>query len=460
MADARRRPIAPVRKLVAAVLGTFAVFVMLFGAGMQSWAIVAVGLAVLVLAISMVLVNTIRGGARAWVAGTAHVMTATEPPASSTYGRCELQIVIDAPGLPAASIKVRESRVPVAKWPLPGVTLPIMVAVDDLRHVRILWDEALTHAEAAATMEPEGGYLPETDDILFEEDEPPWSRRGPDDPVAADLPDDMDGGIRDEPVVVHQSTPGGPIVLEGTVIEQPSNGESRSVPLPRRARSKHDKGNGNGAATAVADPAEVDDPLEPEPEQRLPEPEAVDDEDLADLITPYPSAHPGPSGSIHGVGVTVLVTDLARSIEFYRDMLGFYEIDGGDGNAVLASGDTRLVLRAINDLSPAGPRTVHLNLEVGDITATHDELKSKGVKFTYGPRAVNKGARLELWAAAFKDPDGHGIAITQWRNRAEEADREAADRETAEPEAAEPETTDRETTGREATDRQAADDGA
>jgi catechol 2,3-dioxygenase-like lactoylglutathione lyase family enzyme len=438
VADARRRPIAPVRKLVAAVLGTIAVFVMLFGAGMQSWAIVAVGLAVLVLAISMVLVNTIRGGARAWVSGTAHVMTATEPPASATYGRCELQIVIDAPGLPAASIKVRESRVPVAKWPLPGVTLPIMVAVDDLRHVRILWDEALTHAEAAATMEPEYHYVPESDDILFEEDEPPWSRRGPDEPVTADLTDDLGGGIRDEPVVMHQPTPGGPIVLEGTVVEPPSSGEPRSVPLPRRARAKRDKGDGNGPATAVADPASsgpavADDPVESDPidlplDDESGIPPAADD-DFADLIAAYPSAHPGPSGSIHGVGVTVLVTDLARSVEFYRDMLGFYEIDGGDGNAVLASGDTRLVLRAISDLSPAGPRTVHLNLEVGDITATHDELKAKGVKFTYGPRPVNKGAKLELWAAAFKDPDGHGIAITQWRSRPEETDRQPVDRQ-------------------------------
>jgi len=425
VADARRRPIAPVRKLVAAVLGTFAVFVMLFGAGMQSWAIVAVGLAVLVLAISMVLVNTIRGGARAWVAGTAHVMTASEPPASSTYGRCELQIIIDAPGLPAASIKVRESRVPVAKWPLPGVTLPIMVAVDDLRHVRILWDDALTHTEAAASMAPEPDYLSETDDILFEEDEPPWSRRGPDEPVTADLTDDLGGGIRDEPVVVHQPTPGGPIVLEGTVVEQPSTADPRTVPLPRRARSKRDKGNGNGATTTVAEPPPADDPLEPEPVEPVAEESALDDGDLDDLITAYPSAHPGPSGSIHGVGVTVLVTDLARSIEFYRDMLGFYEIDGGEGNAVLASGDTRLVLRVISDVSPAGPRTVHLNLEVGDVQATHEELKAKGVKFTYGPRPVNKGAKLELWAAAFKDPDGHGIAITQWRNRPDEPDQQA-----------------------------------
>jgi catechol 2,3-dioxygenase-like lactoylglutathione lyase family enzyme len=404
VADARRRPIAPVRKLVAGVLATFAAFIVLFGAGMQSWAIVALGVAVIVLAIGLVFVTTIRGGARAWVAGTAHVVSASEPPASSSYGRCELQIVIDAPGLPGAAIKVRDPRVPVAKWPDHGATLPIMVAVDDIRHVRILWDDVLTHAEAAASgfSRPASGGLSDADllgDDLFPDEEPPWSRR-PDEPfpdldgaepVTADLTDDLGGGIRDEPVVVHQK-PGGPIVLEGTLVE-PSV-EPRSVPLPRRAKAASHEQNGGeaGAATAVADPPD-------------------------DAASPYPSAHPSPGGSIHGVGVTVLVTDLDRSIAFYRDMLGFYEVDNGDGNAVLASGETRLVLRSISDLEPAGPRTVHVNLEVGDVTAMYEELKEKGVRFTYAPRVVNRGSKLDLWAAAFRDPDGHGIALTQWRNR-------------------------------------------
>ncbi len=46
------RPIAPIRKVSAAVLGTIAVFIMLFGAGMASWPIAALGIALLVLAIS------------------------------------------------------------------------------------------------------------------------------------------------------------------------------------------------------------------------------------------------------------------------------------------------------------------------------------------------------------------------------------------------------------------------
>jgi hypothetical protein len=52
---------------------------------------------------------------------------------------------------------------------------------------------------------------------------------------------------------------------------------------------------------------------------------------------------------------------------------------------------------------------------VGDVEAVYAELKSKGVPFVHGPRPVNRGDKLELWAASFSDPDKHNIAITQWR---------------------------------------------
>jgi catechol 2,3-dioxygenase-like lactoylglutathione lyase family enzyme len=139
------------------------------------------------------------------------------------------------------------------------------------------------------------------------------------------------------------------------------------------------------------------------------------DEHAGDVITGYPSARPSTAGSIHGVGITVLVTDLERSTEFYRDVLGFHEIDNGDGSAVLASGDTRLVLRTVHNLSAEAGRLIYLNLEVGDIEAVHAELREKGVKFVHSPRPVNRGDKLELWSATFRDPDNHNIAITQWR---------------------------------------------
>ncbi|TNH31746.1 VOC family protein, partial [Micromonospora orduensis] len=126
-----------------------------------------------------------------------------------------------------------------------------------------------------------------------------------------------------------------------------------------------------------------------------------------------------PAGPISGVGLTLLVTDLSRSLGFYRDMLGFTEVDQGAGNAVLASGTTRLVLREVTGAAPISRRLVHVNLEVDDIEAAYERLRGSGVRFTYAPRVVNRGSRLEVWAAAFRDPDGHGIALTQWRERAD-----------------------------------------
>ena len=45
----------------------------------------------------------------------------------------------------------------------------------------------------------------------------------------------------------------------------------------------------------------------------------------------------------------------------------------------------------------------------------HAELIGKGARFTHGPRIVNRGEKLELWAASLDDPDGHSVAISQWR---------------------------------------------
>jgi catechol 2,3-dioxygenase-like lactoylglutathione lyase family enzyme len=149
------------------------------------------------------------------------------------------------------------------------------------------------------------------------------------------------------------------------------------------------------------------------------------DEHADEVITAYPTARPGRSGAIYGVGITVLVTDLDRSVAFYRDMLGFYEIDHkvdqgggherGDGSAVLASGDTRLVLRTVRALSAEAGRLIYINLEVGDVEAVYQDLQAKGVEFVHAPRLVNRGEHLELWSATFRDPDDHNIAVTQWR---------------------------------------------
>ncbi|MDZ5447834.1 VOC family protein [Micromonospora sp. 4G57] len=416
MANGGNRPIAPVRKLIAAVLGTVATFVVLFGLGMTSWAIVALGVALLVLAIALA---TVRGGGRTWVVGVGHVHSASEPPTQYAFGRCELQLVIDAPGLPPRSKKIIEPRVPVAKWPSLGQPLPIRVALDDQRHVRVLWDEVPTHAETAAAtadLPPEYAGPDPVDEVLIAQEAPPWADRAPEDDFRDDFPPAPDPLLDDvtvlteerEPVVMHQR-PGGPVVLEGTVVEQPATG-----PLPRRATTPAPRSPAEERfdATVPVDP--IDLPLDDPAPEAPPTAEELDEavfgfpgDDAAEVAAP-----------ISGIGITLLVTDLTRSLAFYRD-LGFDEVDRGSGNAVLASGATRLVLREVTEAAPISRRLVHVNLEVDDIQAAYERLRGSGVRFTYAPRVVNRGAKLEVWAAAFRDPDGHGIALTQWRTLAD-----------------------------------------
>ncbi|MFE9206177.1 VOC family protein [Micromonospora sp. NPDC007230] len=413
MANGGNRPIAPVRKLIGAVLGTVATFIVLFGLGMTSWAIVALGIALLVLAIALA---TVRGGGRTWVVGLGHVHSASEPPTQYAFGRCELQLVIDAPGLPPRSKKIIEPRVPVAKWPSLGQALPVRVALDDQRHVRVLWDEVPTHAETAAAvadLPPEYAGPDPVDEVLIAQEAPPWADR-PEEDFRDDFPPAPDPVLDDvtappeprEPVVVQQR-PGGPVVLEGQLVEPTAGG-----PLPRRATPAPRTPADERFDTVPVDPIDV--PLDEPAAEVPPTPEELDEaifgpagDEPAELATP-----------ISGVGITLLVTDLDRSLDFYR-RLGFEELDRGTGNAVLSSGATRLVLRQVSGAAPISRRLVHVNLEVDDIQAAYERLRGSGVRFTYAPRVVNRGTKLEVWAAAFRDPDGHGVALTQWRTLAD-----------------------------------------
>ncbi|MGK5742316.1 VOC family protein [Micromonospora sp. URMC 103] len=457
MANGGSRPIAPVRKLIAAVLGTVATFVTLFGLGMTSWAIVALGVALLVLAIAL---GTVRAGGRTWVIGEGHVHSASEPPTQYAFGRCELQLVIDAPGLPPRSKKIIEPRVPVSKWPSLGQTLPIRVALDDPRHVRVLWDEVPTHAETAAAatadLPPEYAGDEPVEEVLIAQDAPPWAGRSAEDdfrdplgdPLAADPLREDPGDPREaaEPVVVHQR-PGSGVVLEGTLVEPaPVNPlPKRPTPAPRPPAEEGfgppstTSGAGSAAATPtgaagtggrrlVVDPLDpLDLPLDdPTPSARPARDEPAGAEGPDEAPFGYEPDAPPPAAPaveedapISGIGMTLVVTDLARSLDFYRDVLGFAEVDRGPSTAVLAYGATRLVLREAAEAARVSLRTAHVNLEVDDIQAAYERMRAAGVRFTSAPRVVNEGTKLEGWAVAFSDPDGHGLALVQWRERAD-----------------------------------------
>jgi catechol 2,3-dioxygenase-like lactoylglutathione lyase family enzyme len=107
------------------------------------------------------------------------------------------------------------------------------------------------------------------------------------------------------------------------------------------------------------------------------------------------------------------VTDLARSVAFYRDVLGFplmFETNGmAFFQAGFQAGDLRLMI-GTNSPDPPARGTV-LYFDAPDIDDLAPALEAKGVEFI-GPIAVLQRTEAhELKLRIFRDPDGNPIGL-------------------------------------------------
>jgi predicted enzyme related to lactoylglutathione lyase len=118
----------------------------------------------------------------------------------------------------------------------------------------------------------------------------------------------------------------------------------------------------------------------------------------------------GPLGQIH-----VSVSDLDRSVEFYRDVLGvpFLFRVSGQPMAFFQSGDVRLYLGV--PVTPEFATKVLLYFRVDDIDAEYARLAAAGVAFVDQPHLVHRDDNHELWMTSLRDPDGHNLALMQER---------------------------------------------
>lgn len=120
---------------------------------------------------------------------------------------------------------------------------------------------------------------------------------------------------------------------------------------------------------------------------------------------------------ITDVAATLVVADLQRSVEFYTDALGLTIADRTDEAAVLDAGFGKVLLWERPDAPPGETGVMHLTFEVGDIDTTFAKMNEAGVEFLHLPRTALLGQNYEMRAASFRDPDGHGLAITEHRER-------------------------------------------
>jgi predicted enzyme related to lactoylglutathione lyase len=118
----------------------------------------------------------------------------------------------------------------------------------------------------------------------------------------------------------------------------------------------------------------------------------------------------GKLGQVH-----ISVSDMERSVAFYRDVLGIplmFEVPG-QPMAFFASGDVRLYLGR-----PEAPQYTSkcvLYFHVDDIDAEVERLESAGVTMLDRPHVVHRDGSTELWMSGLPDPDGHHVILMQER---------------------------------------------
>jgi catechol 2,3-dioxygenase-like lactoylglutathione lyase family enzyme len=118
----------------------------------------------------------------------------------------------------------------------------------------------------------------------------------------------------------------------------------------------------------------------------------------------------GPVAQIH-----ISVSDVDRSVEFYRDVLGvpFLFRVPGQPMAFFQSGDVRLYLGAPE--SPEFRSKVILYFRVDDLEREHARLVDAGLEFGDKPHLVHRDDTQELWMAGTHDPDGHHLILMEER---------------------------------------------
>ncbi len=423
MRDNGRWRLNDLQRLFVAVAVICAFFLAAMSWGMGSMALALIALVLLVLTGLGVFLLGLRYTGRQAVQGTAYVIAAPPRPVGAIIGRCDMRLLVDIPGGGSTMMKLRDSAVPVIKWPRVGSVLPVEVDRRNRRALRVRWELV---DPSQVRVAPSGLVDELTDDeaaVPFFTDYA--------DPVPPRFADPSPRSIR-------------PIIVDGEVLTRPElsdvaagdpDDDGPDLSARTRVPLEPPAPDPDWLSAAFADTefdTEFDTDVEADahaqaagfevPVRGIPQPRPAEPptDDSGPQVAP-PSSDPAATRSDehgqHAMGIMLIVSDLARSLRFYQGLLDFEAVDTTSGGAVLAYGGGRILLRQVADMSPVDRRVVHLHVQVPDVEAAYRELRARGVEFVHRPRVMSRGDKLELWAATFRDPDGHAIALTQWRDR-------------------------------------------
>ena len=111
-------------------------------------------------------------------------------------------------------------------------------------------------------------------------------------------------------------------------------------------------------------------------------------------------------GQIH-----LSISDVDRSVVFYRDVLGvpFLFRVPGQPMAFFDCDGVRLYLGAPEREEFRSRAILYFSVE--DLDGSYEALRERGVSFRGEPHVVHRTEASELWMAFFTDPDGNNLAL-------------------------------------------------
>ena len=111
-----------------------------------------------------------------------------------------------------------------------------------------------------------------------------------------------------------------------------------------------------------------------------------------------------PAPDLKASMVVLGVSDLSRSIEFYKQKLGLPSAPAPGDLPMFRAGNLVIVL---NQALSGGSGAFELVFTVDSVGSVRDQLASRGCHFI----SDSKEAAKDMWAATFTDPDGHRLTL-------------------------------------------------
>lgn len=106
--------------------------------------------------------------------------------------------------------------------------------------------------------------------------------------------------------------------------------------------------------------------------------------------------------------IAILVKDVGRATEFYRDKLAMKYLFAAGNLAFFDCGGIRLMLD-----KPENPEmgTSIIYFRVPEINEAHEQMKARGVEFVDKPHMIARLPDHDLWMTFFRDSEGNLLGL-------------------------------------------------